>query len=99
MRPSCPSCQFFAFVGNSECRKRVRKQNQRVDESDPSEKPTQKKALAEALRHLGPDASHAALARFVKERFGMELTFCILVPRAGTTRKPQEQSAPRARCA
>ena len=39
------------------------------------------------------------LARFVKKQFGMELTFCILVPRAGTGRKAEVQSAPRARCA
>jgi len=52
------------------------------------EQPTQKRALAEALRTLGPDASHAALARFVKERFGMKLTFCILTPRAEMASKP-----------
>ena len=40
-----------------------------------------------------------ALARFVKDQFGMELTFCILVPMAGTTRKPRVQSPSRARCA
>jgi hypothetical protein len=60
-----------------------------------AEKPTQKKALAEALQKLGPDASHVALARFVKERFGMELTFCIVMPRAKATSKP----ATRKRCA
>jgi hypothetical protein len=59
------------------------------------EQPTQKQALAEALRTLGPDASHAALARFVKERFGMKLTFCILMPRAETASTP----ASRMRCA
>jgi hypothetical protein len=52
-----------------------------------AEPPTQKRALAEALRTLGPGASHAALARFVKERFGMKLTFCILVPRAESPSK------------
>jgi hypothetical protein len=35
----------------------------------------------------------------VKEQFGMELTFCILVPRAGIIRKPARPSVPRARCA
>jgi hypothetical protein len=41
--------------------------------------PTQKQALAEALGHLGPNASHAALAQFVKHQFGMKLTFGIVV--------------------
>jgi hypothetical protein len=50
--------------------------------------PTQKRALVEALRTLGPDASHAALARFVQERFGMKLTFCILMPKAEAAIKP-----------
>jgi hypothetical protein len=68
-------------------------------EADAAEKPTQKRALAEALRHLGPNASHSALARFVKEQFGMELTFYILLPKARTARKPEVPSAPRARCA
>ena len=60
-----------------------------------AEKPTQKGALAEALRHLGPNASHAALARFVKERFGMELTFCIVFSKVDTIRKPKGASTPR----
>jgi hypothetical protein len=65
----------------------------------PAERPTQKRALAEALRHLGADASHSALARFVQEQFGMELTFYMLVPRARVARKPAVPPAPRKRSA
>jgi hypothetical protein len=78
--------------------KRAR-QKQPKEENARAEKPTQKRALAEALRHLGPDASHTALARFVRERCGMKLTFCILVPKAGIARKPKTPAAPRRRCA
>ena len=69
--------------------RKAQKQKQKVATSADAEKPTQKKALAEALRHLGPNASHAALVRFVKERFGMELTFCIVIPKADTIKKPK----------
>jgi hypothetical protein len=79
-------------------RRHVR-QKQHEAEAAPAERPTQKRALAEALRHLGPNASTAALARFVRERFGMELTFCMLVPKAGTTRTSAVPQAPRSRCA
>jgi hypothetical protein len=65
----------------------------------PAERPTQKRALAEALRHLGPDASHSALARFVQEQFGMELAFYMLVPRTGVAIKPAGPPAPRKGCA
>jgi hypothetical protein len=77
--------------------KKVHEQKQHGDGTAPSERPTQKQALAEAIRHLGPNASHAALARFVKERFGMELTFCIVFPKADTIRKPNGPSTPRQR--
>lgn len=79
--------------------KKCDKQKQQEDGTTVAEKPTQKRALAEAIRCLGPSASHSALAGFVKDQFGMELTFCILVPKAGTTKKPEVQSKPRARCA
>ena len=72
---------------------------QQEAKTDTAERPTQKRALAEALRHLGPDDSHSALARFVQEQFGMELTFYILVPRAGVARKPAVPLAPRKRSA
>jgi hypothetical protein len=68
-------------------------------EAAPAERPTQKWALAEALRLLGPNASPAALARFVREQFGMELTFFMLVPKAGTARKPAAPPEHRRRCA
>jgi hypothetical protein len=77
--------------------KRHVRQKQHEAEAAPAERPTQKQALAEALRHLGPDASHSALARFVREQFGRELTFCILVPRAGAAAKPALPAAPRRR--
>ena len=77
--------------------KRHVKQKQHENTTATAEKPTQKQALAEAVRHLGPKASHPTLARFVKEHFGMELTFCFLVPKAGTARKPEAQSAPHPR--
>jgi hypothetical protein len=67
--------------------------------ADTAERPTEKRALAEALRHLGPDASHSALARFVQEQFGMKLAFYMLVPRAGVARKPAVPPAPRKRSA
>jgi hypothetical protein len=69
--------------------KRIHKQKQQRDGTSPSKEATQKQALAEALRLLGPNASHASLARFVKERFGLELTLCILFPKAATIRKPR----------
>jgi hypothetical protein len=74
--------------------RKVQRRKQQVAKTAAAEKPTQKKALAEALRHLGFDASHAALARFVKERFGMKLTFCIFFPKADTINKPQGPSTP-----
>jgi hypothetical protein len=42
---------------------------------------TPKKALAEALRFLGPDATNADLMQFAKERFGLALHFVIVIPR------------------
>jgi hypothetical protein len=86
--------------------KKVHKQKQKGDGTPPSKKATQKQALAEALRLLGPSASHAALARLVKERFGMELTLCILFPKTDTIRKPkfpsprhQREPSPQSKCA
>jgi hypothetical protein len=79
--------------------KRHVRQKQHEAEATPAERPRQKRALAEALRHLGPDASHSALARFVQEQFGMELAFCMLVPKAGTARTSAVPQAPRRRCA
>jgi hypothetical protein len=64
--------------------KKIHKHKELSDGTSPSRKATQKQALAEALRLLGPNASHASLARFVRERFGMELTLCILFPKAAT---------------
>ena len=61
--------------------RKAQQPKQKLATTAAAEKPTQKRALAEALRHLGPNGSHAALARFVKDRFGMELTFGILVPK------------------
>jgi hypothetical protein len=75
------------------------RQRQHEAEVTPADRPTQQRALAEALRHLGPNASPSALVRFVREQLGMELRFCILVPRAGTVRKLAMPSAPRVRCA
>jgi hypothetical protein len=79
--------------------KRHVRQKQHEAEAAPAERPTQKRALAEALRHLGPNASTAGLARFVEDRFGMELTFCMLVPKAGPARKSPATPAHRRRCA
>ena len=75
--------------------RKAQQQKQKVATTVPAEKSTQKKALAEALRHLGWEASHAALARFVKERFGMKLTFCIVFSKANTIKKPKKASTPR----
>jgi hypothetical protein len=43
---------------------------------------TPKKALAEAIRHLGVNATHADLAQFAKERFGLDLYFVIIIPKS-----------------
>jgi hypothetical protein len=61
----------------------------------PAEKPTPKQALAEALWQLGPNASPAALARFVKRRCGLAVNFCLVFPKAVSVSKPQRP----ARCA
>jgi hypothetical protein len=53
----------------------------KVASTSVADKPTQKQALAAALRQLGPNATHAALVRFVKEHFDMELTCCIIMPK------------------
>jgi hypothetical protein len=82
------------FSGATMVKRRVR-QNQHEAEATLAETPTQKRALADALRHLGPNASAAALARFVKEQFGMELTFCMLVQKAGTARTSGVRQVPR----
>jgi hypothetical protein len=82
------------FSGATMVKRHVR-QNQHKAEAALAETPTQKRALAEALRHLGPDASHSALARFVQEQFGMELAFYMLVPTAGVARKSAVPPAPR----
>jgi len=86
--------------------KKAHKLTQQGDETATSEKPTQKRALPEALQNMGPNASHAALARFVKERFGMELTFCIVFPKADSIKKTkvastpgQREALPQAKCA
>jgi hypothetical protein len=75
------------------------KRRQHEDKTGAAEKPTQKRALAEALCHLGPNATHSALARFVEGRFGIKLTYCILLPKARTSRNPPTQLALRARVA
>src|SRR5262249_43993799 len=95
--PTGPACQFIRYSGVMMAKRHVRQKHE--TEAAPAERPTQKRALAEALRRLGPNASPAALARFVKEEFGMELTFCMLVPKAGTARKSPATPAPRRRCA
>jgi hypothetical protein len=43
---------------------------------------TPKKALAEAIRHLEVNATHADLAQFAKERFGLDLHFVIIIPKS-----------------
>jgi hypothetical protein len=43
---------------------------------------TPQKALAEAIRHLGPDATPSALVQFAKERFGSDLQFFIVCPKS-----------------
>jgi hypothetical protein len=43
---------------------------------------TPKKALAEAIRHLGADATHADLVQFAKVRFGLVFHFAIVIPRS-----------------
>ncbi len=43
--------------------------------------PTQKQALAAALNQLGPSASAAAIARFVKKQCGLNSTFYMLMPK------------------
>ena len=60
--------------------RKAQQERQKVAKTLSAEKPTHKQALAAAIRHLGPNASHAALARFVKSNFGLMLTFSILVP-------------------
>jgi hypothetical protein len=70
------------------------KKRQHKDKTGRSGIVTQKRALAEALCHLGPNATHSALARFVKERFGMKLTYCILLPKAGTSRRSEARTVP-----
>ena len=75
--------------------RKAQQQKQKLATTAAAEKPTQKQALAEAVQNLGPNASHAALVRFVKERFGMELTFCIVFPKANTTTKLKVASTPR----
>jgi hypothetical protein len=45
---------------------------------------TPKKALAQAIHHLGPDATHAELAQFAKEKFGLDLQFFIIIPKAAS---------------
>lgn len=79
--------------------KRKVRQKQHPLESATAEKPTQKRALAEAIRHLGPAASHSALAQFVQEQFGMELAFYMLLPKAGNVNKRALSSAHRVQCA
>jgi hypothetical protein len=75
------------------------KQRRHKAEIVAAKKPTQKGALAEALSHVGPHATHSALARFARERFGMALALCILVPRSGACKKPDARSVPWARSA
>ena len=66
--------------------RKVQQQNQKVAKTAADEKPTEKRALADALLHLGSNASHSALARIVMDRVGMELTFCVVFPKANTIR-------------
>jgi hypothetical protein len=73
--------------------KRKVRQKQHPLESATSEKPTQKRALAEAIRHLGPAACHSALAQFVQEQFGMELAFYMVMPRVRSASKQTVPSA------
>lgn len=43
-----------------------------------------KKALAEAIRQLAPNATHDDLVRFTKERFGQDLNVVLIIPRNET---------------
>lgn len=56
---------------------------------------TPKKALAEAIRQLGPDATHADLVQFAKERFGLALQFAIVIPRSTLVKAGQDVQAGR----
>jgi hypothetical protein len=87
------------FISGAKMAKRHFRQEQQEAEAAPAERPTQKRALAEALRRLGPEASYSALAQFVQEQFGMELAFYILVPRPRATTKTAVPPVARKRCA
>jgi len=44
-----------------------------------------KRVLAEAIRELGPEATHRSLVDFAKKRFGMDLCVVMLTPKAAKT--------------
>ncbi len=67
--------------------KKKRTHQRGTDETKANEQPSliqevaPKKALAEAIRHLGVNATHAELAQFAKDRFGLDLHFVIFIPK------------------
>jgi hypothetical protein len=54
-----------------------------------------KKALAKAICHLGADATHADLAHFAKEQFGLNLRFVIDIPKSTLKMASQGRRASR----
>jgi hypothetical protein len=52
-----------------------------------------KQALGEAIRQLGPDATHDELARFAKDLSGLDLHFVLIVPRSVTKLPVRDASA------
>jgi hypothetical protein len=70
--------------------KKGRTDHQEPDKTTAREQPsasvevTPKKALAEAIRHLGADVTHAQLVQFAKKRFGLDLQFVIIIPKTAS---------------
>jgi hypothetical protein len=63
----------------------------------PHQEVTPKKALAEAICYLAPDATHADLVHFAKEQFGLDLRFVIIIPKSTLKMASQGGRASRSR--
>jgi hypothetical protein len=46
-----------------------------------------KKALAESIQRLGPEATHNSLVEFAKSEFGITFQFLLIVPRRRVNRR------------
>lgn len=67
-----------------------------IGQSGHGDRVTSKRALAEALQLLGPEATSRDIGRFMKKHFGIEHTFVLIAPKKTSQKKLPKASRPKA---